>query len=123
MATDKTASKLFAKRIFQLIVSVGGFAYIFYKVPFSSVVDNWSLSMTPWILLMLVAANLIMLIQANRWKGLSVQGPEIPFKTFLCNVKSMHKRLITKPAPRQAYNSNFIAFFEPFRFNHSQFPV
>lgn len=82
MATDKTASKLFAKRIFQLIVSVGGFAYIFYKVPFSSVVDNWSLSMTPWILLMLVAANLIMLIQANRWKGLSVQGPEIPFKTY-----------------------------------------
>ena len=82
MATDKTATKLFAKRIFQLIVSVGGFAYIFYKVPFSSVVDNWSLSMTPWILLMLVAANLIMLIQANRWKGLSVQGPEIPFKTY-----------------------------------------
>ena len=38
--------------------------------------------MTPWILLMLVAANLIMLIQANRWKGLSVQGPEIPFKTY-----------------------------------------
>ena len=82
MATDKTATKLFAKRLFQLIVSVGGFAYIFYKVPFSSVVDNWSLSMTPWILLMLVAANLIMLIQANRWKGLSVQGPEIPFKTY-----------------------------------------
>ena len=82
MATDKTGIKLFAKRIFQLIVSVGGFAYIFYKVPFSSVVDNWSLSMTPWILLMLVAANLIMLIQANRWKGLSVQGPEIPFKTY-----------------------------------------
>ena len=82
MATDKTATKLFVKRIFQLIVSVGGFAYIFYKVPFSSVVDNWSLSMTPWILLMLVAANLIMLIQANRWKGLSVQGPEIPFKTY-----------------------------------------
>lgn len=82
MATDKTGKKLFAKRIFQLIVSVGGFAYIFYKVPFSSVVDNWSLSMTPWILLMLVAANLIMLIQANRWKGLSVQGSEIPFKTY-----------------------------------------
>jgi uncharacterized protein (TIRG00374 family) len=82
MATDKTGIKLFAKRIFQLIVSVGGFAYIFYKVPFSSVVDNWSLSMTPWILLMLVAANLIMLIQANRWKGLSVQGSEIPFKTY-----------------------------------------
>ena len=82
MATDKTATKLFVKRIFQLIVSVGGFASIFYKVPFSSVVDNWSLSMTPWILLMLVAANLIMLIQANRWKGLSVQGPEIPFKTY-----------------------------------------
>ena len=82
MATDKTGTKLFVKRIFQLIVSVGGFVYIFYKIPFESVMSNWSLSMTPWILSMLVAANLIMLIQANRWKGLSVQGPEIPFKTY-----------------------------------------
>jgi uncharacterized protein (TIRG00374 family) len=38
--------------------------------------------MTPWILAMLVAATLVMAIQANRWKGLSVQGPEIPFKTY-----------------------------------------
>ena len=29
-----------------------------------------------------VAATLVMVIQANRWKGLSVQGPEIPFKTY-----------------------------------------
>ena len=82
MATDKTVSKLFIKRIFQLLVSVGGFAYIFYKIPLASVAENWNLGMTPWILATLVAATLIMVIQANRWKGLSVQGPEIPFKTY-----------------------------------------
>lgn len=82
MATDKTGKKLFVKRIIQLLVSIGGFAYIFYKIPLSEVIDNWNISMTPWILAMLVAATLVMVIQANRWKGLSVQGPEIPFKTY-----------------------------------------
>ena len=82
MATDKTGTKLFVKRIIQLLVSIGGFAYIFYKIPLSEVIDNWNISMTPWILAMLVAATLVMAIQANRWKGLSVQGPEIPFKTY-----------------------------------------
>ena len=78
----KTGIKLFIKRIFQLLVSVGGFIYIFYKVPIASVAENWNIGMTPWIVAMIVAANLMMLIQANRWKGLSVQGPEIPFKTY-----------------------------------------
>ncbi len=82
MATDKTGKKLFVKRIIQLLVSIGGFAYIFYKIPLSEVIDNWNISMTPWILAMLVAATLVMAIQTNRWKGLSVQGPEIPFKTY-----------------------------------------
>jgi uncharacterized protein (TIRG00374 family) len=82
MATDKTGKKLFVKRIIQLLVSIGGFAYIFYKIPLSEVIDNWNIGMTPWILAMLVAATLVMAIQANRWKGLSVQGPEIPFKTY-----------------------------------------
>ena len=82
MAMDKAGIKLFAKRFFQLLVSIGGFAYIFYKVPLASVAENWHLEMLPWIVAMLVAANLIMVIQANRWKGLSVQGPEIPFKTY-----------------------------------------
>ncbi|WP_405324745.1 lysylphosphatidylglycerol synthase transmembrane domain-containing protein [Fibrobacter sp.] len=82
MATDKTGTKLFVKRIIQLLVSIGGFAYIFYKIPLNEVIDNWNIGMTPWILAMLVAATLVMAIQANRWKGLSVQGPEIPFKTY-----------------------------------------
>ena len=82
MATDKTGTKLFVKRIIQLLVSIGGFAYIFYKIPIKEVIDNWNIGMTPWILAMLVAATLVMAIQANRWKGLSVQGPEIPFKTY-----------------------------------------
>jgi hypothetical protein len=82
MATDKTGTKLFVKRIIQLLVSIGGFAYIFYKIPLSEVIKNWNIGMTPWIIAMLIAATLVMAIQANRWKGLSVQGPEIPFKTY-----------------------------------------
>ena len=82
MATNKTGIRLFAKRFIQLLVSVGGFAYIFYKIPISEVVKNWNIGMTPWIIAMLIAATLVMLIQANRWKGLSVQGPEIPFKAY-----------------------------------------
>ena len=82
MATDKTGKKLFIKRIIQLLVSIGGFAYIFYKIPLADVIANWNVGMMPWIIAMLIAATLIMAIQANRWKGLSVQGPEIPFKTY-----------------------------------------
>ena len=82
MTIDKTGKNLFVKRIIQLFISVGGFAYIFYKIPFAEVIENWNIGMTPWIVAMLVAATLVMVIQANRWKGLSVQGPEIPFRTY-----------------------------------------
>jgi hypothetical protein len=82
MTTDNTGKRLFAKRIIQLLVSIGGFAYIFYRIPLNEVISNWNVGMPPWIIAMLVAATLIMAIQANRWKGLSVQGPEIPFKTY-----------------------------------------
>ena len=82
MTTDNTGKRLFAKRIIQLLVSIGGFAYIFYRIPLNEVISNWNVGMTPWIIAMLVAATFIMAIQANRWKGLSVQGPEIPFKTY-----------------------------------------
>ncbi len=82
MATHKTGIRLFAKRFIQLLVSVGGFIYIFHKIPLSEVIEKWNTGMTPWIIAMLVAATLVMAIQANRWKGLSVQGPKIPFKTY-----------------------------------------
>ena len=82
MATSKANIRFPVKHILQLLVSVGGFAYIFYKIPIASVAENWTLTALPWIIAMIVAANLIMVIQANRWKGLSVQGPEIPFKTY-----------------------------------------
>ena len=63
MANDKTNKKRILKRIIQLLVSAGGFAYIFHKIPLNEVIENWNFG-------------------ANRWKGLSVQGPEIPFKTY-----------------------------------------
>ncbi len=82
MKKDKANKKLLVKRFIQFFVSVGGFIYIFHKIPLSEVIENWNMGMTPWIIAMLIAATLIMAIQANRWKGLSVQGPEIPFKTY-----------------------------------------
>lgn len=70
------------KTILQLLVSIAGLAFIFYKVPFVEVSENWNIGMLPWVITMCIAATLIMIIQANRWKGLSVQGPNIPFKTY-----------------------------------------
>lgn len=70
------------KKILQLIVSICGFAFIFYKIPFAEVYSNWNMQILPWVIAMCVAATLTMAIQSNRWKGLSVQGPDIPFKTY-----------------------------------------
>lgn len=70
------------KTIAKFLVSILGLAFIFHKVPFSEVYDKWHVSMLPWVLAMLVTTQISMMIQANRWKGLSVKGPSIPFKTY-----------------------------------------
>ncbi|MCF0215095.1 MAG: flippase-like domain-containing protein [Fibrobacteraceae bacterium] len=70
------------KKILKLLVSVGGLAFIFYKIPFGQVLGHWNMSMLPWVIATIVASTLTMVIQANRWKGLSIQGPTIPLKTY-----------------------------------------
>lgn len=70
------------KTVLQLLISVFGLIFIFYKIPFSEVYNNWNIRMIPWVIAMCIAATLTMVIQANRWKGLSVQGPQISFKTY-----------------------------------------
>jgi hypothetical protein len=70
------------KTLAKFLVSVLGLAFIFHKVPFQDVYDKWHVSMLPWVLAMLICTQISMMIQANRWKGLSITGPSIPFRTY-----------------------------------------
>lgn len=82
MANSKHLFSSAVKKLIQFSISIGGFAFIFYKIPFAEVYKNWNRSMIPWVISMLIAATLSMLIQANRWKGLSIQGPNIPLRKY-----------------------------------------
>ncbi len=71
------------KAFLKLLVSAAGIGYIFYKVPFSSIRQNWTAETLPWIFFLLIITFLSMLIQANRWRGLLLdEGKKIPFRTF-----------------------------------------
>ena len=67
----------------KLLVSVLGIGYIFYKVPFESIRENWTAQTLPWLLFLLFITWISMFIQANRWRGLLLdEGKKIPFRTF-----------------------------------------
>ena len=67
----------------KLLVSVLGIGYIFYKVPFESIRENWTAQTLPWLLFLLFITRISMFIQANRWRGLLLdEGKKIPFRTF-----------------------------------------
>ena len=70
------------KTILKLLVSVGGLVFVFSRVPFSEISKNWNLSVLPWLVPMLVLTELGMLIQANRWKKMSIEGAKIPFRSY-----------------------------------------
>ncbi len=70
------------KTILKLLVSVGGLIFVFSRVPFSDISKNWNLSVLPWLIPMLILTELGMLIQANRWKKMSIEGPEIPYRSY-----------------------------------------
>lgn len=75
--------KKVALNILKVAVSVGGLAYIFWKVPFSDVCGHWTSTALPWIGLILACTVFSMAIQANRWRGLLLdEGKKIPFRTF-----------------------------------------
>lgn len=67
----------------KVAISVGGLAYIFWKVPFAEVSCHWTQKSLPWILLILFCTVFSMCIQSNRWRGLLLDdGKKVPFKTF-----------------------------------------
>ena len=67
----------------KVAISVGGLAYIFWKVPFAEVSCHWTQKSLPWILLILFCTVFSMCIQSNRWRGLLLdEGKKVPFKTF-----------------------------------------
>ena len=70
-------------KLLKIVVSVGGLAYIFWKVPFATVCEHWTEQALPWIALILLCTVFSMAIQANRWRGLLLEeGKTIKFRTF-----------------------------------------
>jgi len=69
--------------VLKFVVSFGGLAYIFWKVPFVEVCGHWTTTALPWIGLILACTVFSMAIQANRWRGLLLdEGKKIKFRTF-----------------------------------------
>lgn len=67
----------------KLVVTIGGIGYIFNKIPFFDALSNWKDSTLPWLLLIFALTVLLMMIQANRWRGLLLdEGKKVPFRTF-----------------------------------------
>ena len=67
----------------KVIVSVGGLAYLFWKIPFADVSAHWTSTAFPWVGLILACTVFSMAIQANRWRGLLLdEGKKIKFRTF-----------------------------------------
>lgn len=67
----------------KVIISIGGLAYIFWKISFGEVCSHWTTRTLPWIAVILLTTFLSMCIQANRWKGLLLDnGKKISFRTF-----------------------------------------
>lgn len=67
----------------KVLITVGGIAYIFNKIPFFDAISNWKESTIPWLLIIFALTVLLMMIQANRWRGLLLEeGKKIKFRTF-----------------------------------------
>ena len=77
------SAKKILSNLLKVAISVGGLAYIFWKVPFAEVCGHWTAQALPWILLILFCTVFSMAIQANRWRGLLLdEGKKIKFRTF-----------------------------------------
>lgn len=80
---EQGKAKKILLNLLKVAVSVGGLAYIFWKVPFTSVCEHWTAQALPWIGLILACTVFSMAIQANRWRGLLLdEGKKIKFRTF-----------------------------------------
>ena len=77
------SAKKILLNLLKVTVSVGGLAYIFWKVPFTDVCNHWTTQALPWIGVILFCTLFSMAIQANRWRGLLLdEGKKIKFRTF-----------------------------------------
>lgn len=77
------SAKKILSNLLKVAISVGGLAYIFWKVPFAEVCGHWTAQALPWILLILFCTVCSMAIQANRWRSLLLEeGKKIKFRTF-----------------------------------------
>lgn len=77
------SAKKILSGILKVAISVGGLAYIFWKVPFTEVCGHWTSQAIPWIALILFCTLFSMAIQANRWRCLLLEeGKKITFRTF-----------------------------------------
>lgn len=83
MGQSTSKIKHITSTILKLSISIGGLAYIFWKISFAEVSSHWTVQILPWVALILLTTFLSMCIQANRWKGLLLEeGKKINFKTF-----------------------------------------
>jgi hypothetical protein len=77
------SAKKILSGVLKAVISIGGLAYIFYKVPFADVSNHWTAQALPWIGVILFCTLFSMFIQANRWRGLLLdEGKKIRFRTF-----------------------------------------
>ena len=80
---EQGKAKKILLNVLKFVVSFGGLAYIFWKVPFAEVATHWTAAALPWIGLILACTIFSMAIQANRWRGLLLdEGKKIKFRTF-----------------------------------------
>lgn len=80
---SKATIKKILSTLLKVVISVGGLAYIFWKVPFTEVCSHWTTQAIPWVGLILLCTIFSMFIQANRWRGLLLEeGQKIKFRTF-----------------------------------------
>ncbi len=70
------------RTLLKILVSVGGLAFVLCKVPFAEISKNWTSSVFLWLVPMLILTEAGMLIQANRWKKMSVGVPDIAFRSY-----------------------------------------
>ena len=67
----------------KIAVTVGGLTYIFNKVPIFDALNHWKSTTLPWLLIILFLTVILMVIQANRWRGLLLEeGKKVKFRTF-----------------------------------------
>lgn len=69
--------------LFKLLITVIGITYILHKVPLGETLSKWTEKTLPWLILILFLTIILMVIQANRWRGLLLdKGKNVHFRTF-----------------------------------------